>query len=65
MNFTNHLLIIVYFYQMTRTILNPTFYVDDVLIKGALEEDIAKVEKHLHKLFTIEDIEYAKYFFGL
>lgn len=40
-------------------------YVYDVPIRCTSEGDIAKVKKYLHKLFTIEDIAYAKYFLGL
>lgn len=39
-------------------------YVDDVLITGTSEEDITEIKVYLHKLFTIKDIGYAKYFFG-
>lgn len=40
-------------------------YVDDFLITGTSEEDITKVKIFLHKLITVKDISYAKYFLGL
>ncbi|KAK6163149.1 hypothetical protein DH2020_002990 [Rehmannia glutinosa] len=40
-------------------------YVDDVLITGSHDEDIAVVKAYLHKAFTIKDMGSAKYFLGL
>ena len=40
-------------------------YVDDVLITGTNEDDILQVKRFLHSVFSIKDLDYAKYFLGL
>lgn len=40
-------------------------YVDDVLITGTCEKDICEVKASLHKIFTIKDLGYIKYFLGV
>ncbi|XP_031253579.1 uncharacterized protein LOC116111548 [Pistacia vera] len=40
-------------------------YVDDVLVMGPNESDIAAVKAYLHSVFTIKDLGYAKYFIGI
>ncbi|KAL0360869.1 UNVERIFIED_CONTAM: Retrovirus-related Pol polyprotein from transposon TNT 1-94 [Sesamum radiatum] len=40
-------------------------YVDDILITDPSMDDIQAVKQYLHALFTIKDIEDARYFLGL
>ncbi|KAK6122738.1 hypothetical protein DH2020_043518 [Rehmannia glutinosa] len=40
-------------------------YVDDVLLTGSNESDIAHLKHYLDGLFTIKDLGYAKYFLGV
>eukprot|EP00257_Ricinus_communis_P016868 XP_015575167.1 uncharacterized protein LOC107261308 [Ricinus communis] len=40
-------------------------YVDDILITGTSESDIAFMKRYLDKQFTIKDLGHAKYFLGL
>ncbi|KAL0374188.1 UNVERIFIED_CONTAM: Retrovirus-related Pol polyprotein from transposon RE1 [Sesamum radiatum] len=40
-------------------------YMDDILLTGPSEDSIADVKRYLDDLFTIKDLEYAKYFLDL
>ncbi|KAK4383884.1 hypothetical protein Sango_2739700 [Sesamum angolense] len=40
-------------------------YVDDILLTDFSEDSIVDVKRYLDDLFTIKDLEYAKYFLGL
>ncbi|KAL0383331.1 UNVERIFIED_CONTAM: Retrovirus-related Pol polyprotein from transposon RE1 [Sesamum calycinum] len=40
-------------------------YVDDILLSGNSETEIAAINSHLDTLFTIKDLGHAKYFLGL
>ncbi|KAK6119598.1 hypothetical protein DH2020_046661 [Rehmannia glutinosa] len=40
-------------------------YVDDVLLSGSHEEDIAALKLYLDQFFTIKDLGFAKYFLGI
>ncbi|KAL0364470.1 UNVERIFIED_CONTAM: Retrovirus-related Pol polyprotein from transposon RE1 [Sesamum angustifolium] len=40
-------------------------YVDDIILTGNSEDEIASVKSYLHSLFTIKDLGFAKYFLGL
>ncbi|KAL0349418.1 UNVERIFIED_CONTAM: Retrovirus-related Pol polyprotein from transposon RE2 [Sesamum angustifolium] len=40
-------------------------YVDDILLTGNPEDEIAAVKGYIHSLFTIKDLGFAKYFVGL
>ncbi|KAL0383326.1 UNVERIFIED_CONTAM: Retrovirus-related Pol polyprotein from transposon RE1 [Sesamum calycinum] len=40
-------------------------YVDDILLSGNSETEIATIKSHLDTLFTIKDLGHAKYFLGL
>ncbi|KAL0297014.1 UNVERIFIED_CONTAM: Retrovirus-related Pol polyprotein from transposon RE1 [Sesamum radiatum] len=40
-------------------------YVDDILLSGNSETEIAAIKSHLDTLFTIKDLGHAKYFLGL
>ncbi|KAL0284906.1 UNVERIFIED_CONTAM: Retrovirus-related Pol polyprotein from transposon RE1 [Sesamum angustifolium] len=38
---------------------------DDIILIGNSEDEIALVKSYLHSLFTIKDLGFAKYFLGL
>ncbi|KAL0290184.1 UNVERIFIED_CONTAM: Retrovirus-related Pol polyprotein from transposon RE2 [Sesamum angustifolium] len=40
-------------------------YIDDVLLTGTSLEALQAVKAYLHRLFTIKDLDFAKYFLGL
>ncbi|XP_020551111.1 uncharacterized protein LOC110012327 [Sesamum indicum] len=42
-----------------------TLYVDDILLTGNSAEEVAALKDYLHTLFTIKDLDFAKYFLGL
>ncbi|KAL0380235.1 UNVERIFIED_CONTAM: putative mitochondrial protein [Sesamum angustifolium] len=51
--------------QITSTVSWPCSYVDDILLSGNSETEIAAIKSHLDTLFTIKDLGHAKYFLGL
>ncbi|KAK4388326.1 Retrovirus-related Pol polyprotein from transposon RE2 [Sesamum angolense] len=40
-------------------------YIDDVLLTGTSLQALQAVKAYLHRLFTIKDLDFAKYFLGL
>ncbi|KAK4391492.1 Retrovirus-related Pol polyprotein from transposon RE1 [Sesamum angolense] len=54
------------FLKITSTcFVGMLIYVDDIILIGNSEDEIASVKSYLHSLFTIKDLGFAKYFLGL